>query len=239
MVASFNEFTKHELDRLDKAGRIDDSRFRSGQLLNWVLRDKGKHIPVTGLVLEFGVFSGQSINKISRALTPQPVFGFDSFEGLPEDWDVGNTVIKADAFDLKGSLPQVELNAILIKGWFDQTLPHFIKLFPDPIRLLHVDCDIYSSTRTIFQLLGDRIVPGTVIVFDELINYPTYDEGEWKAFYELVNERDLGFEWFPTFGGVRRTYDDYQNMKAEQRDFNRDPEAGLIVTRVGSKTIND
>jgi hypothetical protein len=239
MVASFKEFTKHELDRLDSAGRIDDPKLRPGQLLNWVLRGKGVHVPVTGLVLEFGVFNGQSINKLGRSLAPQPVFGFDSFEGLPEDWDVGNTVIKADAFDRKGSLPEVEPNVVLIKGWFDQTLPHFIKLLPDPIRLLHVDCDIYSSTRTIFQLLGDRIVPGTIIVFDELINYPTYEEGELKAFYELVTERDLGFEWFPTFGGVRRTFDDYQNMKAEARDFKRDPEAGLIVTRVGSKTIHD
>jgi hypothetical protein len=55
-----------------------------------------------------------------------------------------------------------------------------------PIALLHIDCDLYSSTKTIFELLSDRIVPGTVIVFDELVNYPAFKKHEVLAFYEFL-----------------------------------------------------
>jgi hypothetical protein len=236
MAASFEEFTETELARLD-AERIEDDKLRAGQLLNYVLRGKGGLLPSSGLVLEFGVLEGRSINKLARVLE-QPIFGFDSFEGLPEDWDVGNTVIPRETFDRQGSLPQVLPNVVLIKGWFEETLPHFVQLFKDPLRLLHVDCDLYSSTRTVFQYVGDRIVPGTIIVFDDMINYPTFREGEWRAWYELVVERDLGFDWFPTFGGVRRDFTDYKNMRDEAAEFRRDPEAALVVTRVGSAVLD-
>lgn len=118
MAASFEEFTETELARLD-AERIEDDKLRAGQLLNYVLRGKGGLLPASGLVLEFGVFKGQSINKLGRVLQ-QPIFGFDSFEGLPEDWDVGNAVIPREAFDRQGNLPEVLPNVVLIKGWFEQ-----------------------------------------------------------------------------------------------------------------------
>ncbi len=50
---------------------------------------------------------------------------------------------------------------------------------------MHVDCDIYSSTKTIFDLLASRIVAGTVIVFDEYFNYPGWRHHEYKAFQEF------------------------------------------------------
>lgn len=52
-----------------------------------------------------------------------------------------------------------------MKGWFDETLPKFAAEVEGPAAFLHVDCDLYSSTRTVFEALGDRVVPGTVIVF--------------------------------------------------------------------------
>ena len=55
-----------------------------------------------GLVLEFGVFSGKSINHIASRTNLQ-VYGFDSFEGLPEAWRDG---FDQGAFRL-GSLPAV------------------------------------------------------------------------------------------------------------------------------------
>jgi hypothetical protein len=66
------------------------------------------------------------------------------------------------------------------------------------LAFLHVDADLYSSTRTIFELLGDGIVAGTVIAFDEFFNYPGWCEGEYKAFMEFCQERStevryLGF----------------------------------------------
>jgi predicted O-methyltransferase YrrM len=72
----------------------------------------------------------------------------------------------------------------LYGGLFKDTLTTFKKeiLQKTPISFLHVDCDIYSSTKDMFEALGDNIVPGTIMVFDELYNYPGFDKHEWKAF---------------------------------------------------------
>jgi hypothetical protein len=146
-----------------------------------------------GLNLEFGVWSGKTINKFADTLGPsRTIHGFDSFEGLPEDWfgEFGK-----GRFHTQGNLPEVRPNVILHKGWFDETLPDFVAENPGPVAFLHVDCDLYSSTKTIFQYVGDRIVPGTVIVFDEYFNYPGWREHEHKAFQELVQERNLKYRW--------------------------------------------
>ncbi|WP_082976054.1 TylF/MycF/NovP-related O-methyltransferase [Mycobacterium sp. 1165196.3] len=68
-------------------------------------------------------------------------------------------------------MPPVLHNVALVKGMFHETLPEFKKriLKTTPIAFLHIDCDIYESTQEIFSLLGDNIVSGTVIVFDEFI----------------------------------------------------------------------
>ncbi len=139
--------------------------------------------PQEGLVLEFGVEKGASVTCLAQA-TRRTVHGFDSFAGLPEDW-VG-TAEAAGTFDRKGRLPKVPGNVRLHVGWFDATLPGFLAETTEPVALLHVDCDIYSSTRVVFDLLGPRIVPGTVIVFDEYFNYPGWRQHEYKAFQEFI-----------------------------------------------------
>jgi hypothetical protein len=146
-----------------------------------------------GLNLEFGVWSGKTINKFADTLgRSRTIHGFDSFEGLPEDW-FGDYV--KGRFHMKGKLPEVRPNVKLHKGWFHETLPGFVAENSGPLAFLHVDCDLYASTKTIFQYLGDRIVPGTVIVFDEYFNYPGWQEHEHKAFQELVQERNLKYRW--------------------------------------------
>lgn len=139
--------------------------------------------PLAGSILEFGVYSGTSINVIAKARPTAPVFGFDSFEGLPDDWIAG---FPKGYFATDGWLPPVPANVQLVKGWFDETLPPFVAAHPEPVSLLHVDCDMYSSTKTVFDSLAANIVPGTVIVFDELVNYPGYRDHELKAFYEFT-----------------------------------------------------
>ena len=113
--------------------------------------------PAEGLVLEFGVAKGASLRHLA-GLTSRIVHGFDSFQGLPSGW--AGTAEGAGAFSTKGRLPKVPANARLHVGWFDATLPAFLAGNPGPVALLHVDCDIYASNRTIFVLLRDRIVPG-------------------------------------------------------------------------------
>ena len=142
------------------------------------------------LICEFGVYSGSTINHIA-SLTNQMVYGFDSFEGLPERWRDG---YRKGIFNVN-TLPKVQPNVVLIKGWFDKTIPEFIKDHGESIGFLHVDCDLYSSTRTIFELLGHRIHPGCVIVFDEYFNYPGWEEGEYKAFHEFLERARFEYEY--------------------------------------------
>lgn len=180
-----------------------------------------------GLWLEFGVYSGKSINRIARH-APGPVYGFDSFEGLPEDWNRGRQISRKGAFDLGGALPRVRPNVILKPGWFEDSLPHFLAETPGDVAFLHVDCDLYSSTKTVFDCLEGRIGAGAVVVFDELINYTTFREHEWKALREFVDRTGRDFEWIGTLGGVRMSFADYRGMAAERRDHGRDPEAALV-----------
>ena len=113
-------------------------------------------------------------------------------EGLPEDWF---GMYRKGAFDTAGKLPRVRSNVTLHKGWFADTLPNFVKDHNEKIAFVHVDCDLYSSTKTIFEFLADTIGPGTVILFDEYFNYPGWREHEYKAFQEFVASRSLQYRY--------------------------------------------
>lgn len=142
------------------------------------------------IICEFGVFKGESINHVAR-LTNKTLYGFDSFEGLAEEW--GDTWKKGDF--LVPRLPKVRDNVKLVKGWFNETLPPFLKENPGQVGFLHVDCDLYSSCKTIFELMESRLAPGTVIVFDEFFNYPQWEDGEFKAFQEFLAKTKLSCEF--------------------------------------------
>ena len=144
-----------------------------------------------GLYCEFGVYTGTTINYIAERAPGETIHGFDSFEGLPETWRTG---FAEGTFKTSG-LPEVRRNVELHKGWFDESLPVWADAHPGPIAFMHLDADLCSSTKTVLDLLGDRIVPGTVIQFDEYFNYPGWQEGEYKAFCEFVESRQVEFEY--------------------------------------------
>lgn len=135
----------------------------------------------SGLVLEFGVRRGTSLAAIA-AVAGQEVHGFDSFEGLPEAWN--GTV--AGVLTTGREMPAPAEGIHLHPGWFDDTLPAFLAAHPGPVRFANIDCDIYSSTRTVLTALADRIGPGTVLVFDEFIGNRSWRDDEYRAFREYA-----------------------------------------------------
>lgn len=164
----------------------------------------------SGYFLEFGVFNGVSINVFADVYPNKIIYGFDSFEGLPEEWSWdGNKVHKKGHFAVK-RLPEVGQNVKLIKGWFDDTLPLWKVDHTGDISFLHIDCDLYSSTMFVLKELNSQIVPGTLILFDELINvldidpninmeqsddrilklYTSWREYEWRALNEWLSDYD-------------------------------------------------
>jgi len=143
-----------------------------------------------GLFLEFGVAKGASLCTIASA-TRETVHGFDSFQGLPEAWGF---VLPKGAF--AGDRPEgLPVNVCLHVGMFDDTLPGFVAATPGPVAFLHVDSDLYSSAKSIFRHLGERIQPGTVIVFDEYLNFPGWQEHEFKAFHQFIDARRLAYDY--------------------------------------------
>ncbi len=150
-------------------------------------------IEAEGLFLEFGVAEGESIRETARLKPGQPIHGFDSFEGLPEDW-AGTSSLQGK-FSRRGKLPPVPPSVTLHQGWFDATVPPFAAQHPGKIAFLHVDCDIYSSTKCIFDQLGARLQVGSVILFDEYFNYPNWQQHEFKAFQEYVAASGLQYEY--------------------------------------------
>jgi len=166
-------------------------------------------VDVKGLWMEFGVYRGTSISNFAK-FCPTTIYGFDSFEGLPETWDDDN---KKGTFSLNGKIPMGFLNkkeghtdpgmysreqaptltpwpknVSLIKGWFDDSLPTFLKNHSEKAAFVHIDSDIYSSAVTILSCLEEenRFQSGTIVAFDELCDYPDYREHEIKAFAEFL-----------------------------------------------------
>jgi predicted O-methyltransferase YrrM len=146
-----------------------------------------------GLKLEFGVFRGESINYIAKKLPLDIIYGFDSFEGLPQTWRDG---FEQKTFSVKNlNKLKFEKNVKIVKGYFEDTLPTFISQHRVPIAFVHIDSDIYESAKSIFKYLKDQIITGTVIVFDEFFNYPSWEKGEFKAFMEFVNQTGKNYEY--------------------------------------------
>lgn len=145
---------------------------------------------VSGLVLEFGVRHGNTIRQIAD-LVRQEVHGFDSFEGLPEQWHHE----PKGSYTTKGQIPEVPQQVKLHAGWFEETLPAFLQQYPGKVRLVNIDCDIYSSTKTVLDALATRIVSGSVIIFDEYIGNEHWREDEFKAFQEAVTEYGWEYEY--------------------------------------------
>ncbi|CAO3434462.1 class I SAM-dependent methyltransferase [Azospirillum doebereinerae] len=164
----------------------------SGRLLRHALAEAR----VPGLVLEFGVRRGTSLDHLAEAanqeIPGQEVHGFDSFEGLPEGWVNAPRGVLTTGREL----PPVRANARLHVGWFEDSLPPFLAAHGGPVRFVNVDSDIYASARTVLTALAGRIVPGSVLVFDEYIGNRSWRDDEYRAFQEFATDRRVGYEYF-------------------------------------------
>ncbi len=144
-----------------------------------------------GMILEFGVFQGASIRFLAT-LMHEPVFGFDSFKGLPEDWTLG---YPKGTFDLSRKGPRVPPNVSLITGWFADTLDGFLEENGGWLSFLHMDVDLYSSNIFVLQRLGNRIRQGTIIVFDEYLCFTHAGLGDFRAFQDFIAGTGFTYEY--------------------------------------------
>lgn len=162
-----------------------------------------------GLVLDLGVWIGWS-TRLTADASGRPVYGFDTFEGLVEDWQVDDQlVIKRGTFSLTEPLaqrfiadtgvtlrdgvpPALGRPVEFIKGSTYDTLEPFLASKPTaPIALFHMDLDTYESCLHALETCKDRFVEGSILVFDEYL----VTNGEMRAFYEFQRKYGLQFRY--------------------------------------------
>jgi len=144
---------------------------------------------VDGHVAEFGVFGGRSLAQLAAGVSGT-VHGFDSFKGLPSDFTEGTL---KGAYDIGGIPPAVAANCTLHVGDFATTVPAFAATVAEPARLWHVDCDIHGSTKQVFDAIGDRLQPGSVVVFDDFVGFMGAELHEQRAWRELTHARRIKY----------------------------------------------
>ena len=187
-----------------------------------------------GLHIELGVWHAKSLNYMASLKPETHFYGFDTFDGVDEIWETGGKTVNMNRFkmtnkeliDPNTGLPAVRENITLIKGLFQDTLEDWLAEHPGEISFINMDPDIYSATIYALETLNDRIVPGTIIRFDELScwrtldfdgyekdkhanisAYTTWEEGEWRALNEWLSKYNREVEplwrnWHQS-GGVR------------------------------------
>lgn len=150
------------------------------------------------LYLEFGVHRGYSIKYwADRLLQGSARFvGFDSFEGLPEDWTRG---IPRGHFSTGGRLPDLaDARVTFVPGWFEKTLPKFA--VPEHDRMcINVDADLYGSAVTVLRWATPHWSIGDLLYFDEFNDW----RAEGRAFREWLLASGYRVELLGVTGSFR------------------------------------
>jgi hypothetical protein len=140
--------------------------------------------------LEYGVAAGRSFKwwVENNKHADSRFYGFDTFTGLPEDWNM----FKAGAMSTGGVLPDVKDDrAFFVKGMFQDSLPDFLKTFNDDKRkIIHLDADLYSSTLYVLAKLHPLLKKNDIILFDEF----AVPQSEFLAFSNFVNAFRFEYE---------------------------------------------
>lgn len=143
---------------------------------------------LSGTALEFGVGAGTSARLLATRF--DRVVGFDSFQGLPEDWRPGFP--KGTFACERPKVARLEL----VEGLFERTIAPWVMENLDAMRwvsLVHIDCDLYSSTKTVLEAIGPYLRPWTLLVFDEFHGYEGAEQHEQRAWLEYTATHGLKF----------------------------------------------
>lgn len=148
-----------------------------------------------GLVCEFGVGSGKS-TRMTQEILPlgTPIHGFDTFTGLPMAWNDE----PQGAYSTGGIMPNLEGDVFFHKGLFCDTIPEFLANRPKDKTFLaygNIDCDLYSSTLDVLESMHGKIVPGTILVFDEYLCHSTWRQDEFRAWRECCKRFGWRYEY--------------------------------------------
>jgi len=138
---------------------------------------------IPGDMAELGVYNGATAEIMLKACS-KTLHLFDTFEGLPDSEG------KFDKGEWNGSLDSVKRN---LSPWHSRVDYH-VGLFPQSaaqfestFSFVHLDADLYSSTKAALEWFWPRMNPGGAILSHD---YPI-SEGVVRAFHEFfANKRE-------------------------------------------------
>ena len=154
----------------------------------WALFDSMINISIKDRPFyEFGVWRGESFNYLIR--TFKKGFGFDTFEGLPENWHNE----KKGTYSADGLIPKID-GGTFIAGKFEDTLPSFFAKSRPMASIINFDADLYSSTLCALNYSKSVIDKDTILIFDEFIINKNWEQDEYKALNEFCSKNNLTYE---------------------------------------------
>ena len=192
-LSPYDMFTKEQIEKCFNTFKpyFLESVFLKKKIYHKYIIEKAKENDTENnkYYLEFGVWRGKTINFFSKYVNT--IYGFDSFEGLKEDW--AGHILPKGHFNLNKKLPKLNKNIVPIAGWVQDTLSPFLEKYKPKINFIHMDLDTYESTKYVLTKIKPFLIKGSIIAFDELYNYPGWEVGEYKALKETFNENEYKF----------------------------------------------
>lgn len=184
---------KRDQDKLETLPAIGRSgtKFKSDKIAYWHQVPE-RYDVVNGDWLEFGVYEGTSAKAFLKNMPKDSkLYLFDSFEGLPEDWIPGYA---KGHFACK--VPVFGDNRVqIVKGWFEDTLPTWASEYQGKAALIHIDCDMYKSTKTVLKYIDHIINSDTLVLLDDYCYSENHLMHVFKAFQEYIDENKYSYEY--------------------------------------------
>jgi hypothetical protein len=149
-----------------------------------------QNLAVGGDILEFGVFQGAVTRYIFPRAANRQYHAFDSFRGVPKAMSL---TVARHSFSLDGLVPDLPGGVIVHDGWFSDTLPVYRRNYMAPVALAYIDCDLYESVETVLAKIQDRLVPGSILIFDDWYNFPNWERHSYRALKEAESRTKWQF----------------------------------------------
>ena len=137
---------------------------------------------IDGDIYEFGVYEGGTARELAEL--GRTVYAFDTYNGMPGyDYDPRldhDTPGKFAPRYTPEQMFETTPNVVPVVGEYRTTLKD--RKASEPIALVHMDCDLYSSYTEVFEWLAPKLSPGSIIIIDDYYHC----KGAEKACNEFV-----------------------------------------------------
>lgn len=150
-----------------------------------------------GHIVEFGAYRGGNaifMAAVAARLHPgMRVYGFDTFRGMPHtdltiDAHHAGDFDDVDLAELRAYVAGIGLdNLELHQGLFQDVAPQVLREV-GPVRLAHIDCDIFSAVAYCYEVVKPSMVDRGYLIFDDATTASCL--GATEAVEDIVIRRD-------------------------------------------------